>query len=106
MSNSMEKHPDVPDSGGQESSGLETSGITIIIPMKPLSDSKSRLSKNFSREEREDLALGMLRRVIGAVQASSIGPFRVVGRDQRVRKPGTSVGLNPPANDQCNSQYM
>ena len=100
MSDSMEKQPDVhqeeqpevPDSGGQDSSDLEASGITVIIPMKPLSDSKSRLSKNFSRDDREDLALGMLRRVIGAVKAASIGPFWVVGGDDRVRNAARNAG--------------
>ena len=53
----------------------ETLGIVAIIPMKPLADSKTRLSRNFTKEEREDLALGMLKRVIGALRAAAVtGP--------------------------------
>ena len=100
MLNSMDKQPQgkgeeqpgAHDSGGQEASDPEDAGIVVIIPMKPLADSKSRLSKNFTREEREDLALGMLRRVIGAVKAASIGVFWVVGGDTRVRNVTRSAG--------------
>lgn len=59
--------------------------VIAIIPMKPLGQSKSRLSKQFSQEEREDLALNMLRRVIMAVKSASAGVFWVVGGDNRVR---------------------
>ena len=63
----------------------ETLGIVAIIPMKPLADSKTRLSRNFTKEEREDLALGMLKRVIGALKAAAVDVFWVVGGDTRVR---------------------
>ena len=64
--------------------GQQESPIAII-PMKPLADSKTRLSRKFNPEQRADLSLGMLRRVIMAVRAASIDVFWVVGGDQRVR---------------------
>ena len=89
---SQEEQLRASDSGGQDSLDWEAAGITVIIPMKPLSDSKSRLSKNFSREEKEDLALGLLRRVIGAVKAASVGILWVVGGDTRIRNLTRNAG--------------
>ncbi len=63
----------------------ESSSVVAIIPMKPLADSKTRLSRKFTKEEREDLALGMLKRVIGALKSASVDVFWVVGGDTRVR---------------------
>ena len=63
----------------------EAYSVTAVVPMKPLSDSKTRLARKFSNEQRGDLAIGMLRRVIMAIQATSIGVFWVVGGDSRVR---------------------
>ena len=50
----------------------EAFSVTAVVPMKPLSDSKTRLARKFSKEQRGDLAIGMLRRVIMAIQATSI----------------------------------
>jgi 2-phospho-L-lactate guanylyltransferase len=63
----------------------ESPGVTAIIPMKPLAVSKTRLSRELTPEQRADLVIGMLRRVIMAVRGASIGAFWVVGGDQRVR---------------------
>ena len=63
----------------------ESSSAIIIIPMKPLDKSKTRLSRKFNKEQRGDLALGMLRRVISAVRGASQEVFWVVGGDRRVR---------------------
>ena len=60
--------------------------------MKPLSGSKSRLSKDFSRQEREQLALGMLYRVINALKSASADLFWVVGGDARVRELAQDCG--------------
>ena len=60
-------------------------GITAIIPIKNLADSKTRLAPELSPERRANLVLGMLRRVILAIQGSSIDQFWVVGGDDRVR---------------------
>ena len=63
----------------------EPKSVVAVVPMKPLSDSKTRLARKFSKEQRGDLAIGMLRRVIMAVQAASVGVLWVVGGDRRVR---------------------
>ena len=55
-----------------------------IIPMKPLSEGKSRLATEMTREQRAELVVGMLRRVIGAIRSANIGLFWVVGGDDRV----------------------
>jgi 2-phospho-L-lactate guanylyltransferase len=83
---------EAPESSGVQVSDQESSGLIVIIPMKPLSDSKSRLSRKFSKEDREDLSLGLLRRVIGVVNAASVGAFWVVGGDTRVRNATRNAG--------------
>ncbi len=61
-------------------------GITAIIPIKKnLEDSKTRLSRELSPQRRAKLVLGMLHRVILAIQGSTIDQFWVVGGDDRVR---------------------
>ena len=52
--------------------------------MKPLSEGKSRLATEMTREQRAELVVGMLRRVIGAIRSADIGLFWVVGGDDRV----------------------
>ena len=63
----------------------ETSELVAVIPMKPLSQSKTRLAPHMSEEQRSDLVVGMLRRVLGAIKGSSIEMFWVVGGDERIR---------------------
>ena len=63
----------------------ESPGVIAVIPMKPLTHSKTRLAQKLSAEQRGDLAIGMLQRVIMAVQSASVEIFWVVGGDQRVR---------------------
>ena len=63
----------------------ESPSVIAIIPMKPLVDSKTRLSRKFTAEERGNLALGMMRRVISALSGASMDRFWVVGGDRRVR---------------------
>ena len=63
----------------------ETSELVAVIPMKPLSRSKTRLAPHMSEEQRSDLVVGMLRRVLGAIKGSSIEMFWVVGGDERIR---------------------
>ena len=63
----------------------ESPSVIAIIPMKPLVESKTRLNRSFTREQRADLALGMLARVISAVRGAAVGLFWVVGGDERVR---------------------
>ena len=63
----------------------ETSELVAVIPMTPLSQSKTRLAPHMSEEQRSDLVVGMLRRVLGAIKGSSIEMFWVVGGDERIR---------------------
>ena len=64
---------------------VDENSIIPIIPMKPLADCKTRLSRTLTAEERGDLVIGMLRRVIMAIKGASIDVFWVVGGDWRVR---------------------
>ena len=64
----------------------QAQGITAIIPIKSLARGKTRLELVLSPERRAKLVLGMLSRVILAIQGSSIGQYWVVGGDARVRK--------------------
>ena len=59
--------------------------IAAIIPMKPLTEGKSRLSRTLSPEERASISAGMLRRVLVALQGATIDPIWVVGGDDRIR---------------------
>ena len=63
----------------------EEHNVIAIIPMKRLSDGKSRLARSLTPEQRAELTLGMLRRVLLALAAASIDMIWVVGGDQRVR---------------------
>ena len=63
----------------------EPSELVAVIPMKPLSRSKTRLAPHMSEEQRSDLVVGVLRRVLGAIKGSSIEMFWVVGGDERIR---------------------
>ena len=64
----------------------ESRNVVGIIPMKPLSQGKSRLAQTLTAEQRADLALGMLRRVVLAIKSASIDTVWVVGGDDRVRE--------------------
>ncbi len=70
---------------------MTAAGIAVIVPMKPLSSAKSRLSPALSADERGTLSLSMLRRVLLAA-----GPpaerIWVVGGDDLVREVATSLG--------------
>ncbi len=63
----------------------ESPSVVAIIPMKPSAGSKTRLARKLTAEQRGDVAIGMLRRVIMALRAASVDMFWVVGGDQRVR---------------------
>ena len=59
--------------------------VIPIIPMKPLANGKTRLSRYLTKEQRAELTLGMLRQVINAIKGASLDLFWVVGGDSRVR---------------------
>ena len=44
--------------------------VIAIVPMKPLSQGKSRLAQSLTADQRADLVLGMLRRVVLAIKAA------------------------------------
>ncbi|MBO54888.1 MAG: 2-phospho-L-lactate guanylyltransferase [Dehalococcoidia bacterium] len=64
---------------------IETSSVVPIIPMKPLSEGKTRLARQLTVEHRAELVAGMLWRVINAIRGASIEMFWVIGGDDRVR---------------------
>ena len=66
--------------------------VIAIVPMKPLSQGKSRLAQSLTADQRADLALGMLRRVVLAIKAASIDTVWVVGGDDRVCEMTRSLG--------------
>jgi len=72
----------------------DSQNVIAIVPMKPLSKGKSRLGKLLSAEQRADLALGMLRRVLLAIKAASVETIWVVGGDERVRRMTLNLGGN------------
>ena len=70
----------------------EPANVIAIVPMKPLAQGKSRLSETLSADQRADLALGMLRRVVLAIKAASVYTIWVVGGDDRVREMTRGLG--------------
>lgn len=71
----------------------ESRNVIGIVPMKPLSQGKSRLAQTLSADQRADLALGMLRRVVLAIKAASVDTVWVVGGDARVRELTRNLGV-------------
>jgi 2-phospho-L-lactate guanylyltransferase len=65
---------------------LEGPTVIPIIPMKPLNEGKTRLARQLTRDQRAELIVGMLRRVITAIRGASIGLFWVIGGDERVMR--------------------
>ena len=63
----------------------EEESIVAVVPMKPLADSKTRLAPDLTPDQRADLVMAMLHRVIVAIRGTSISKIWVVGGDQRVR---------------------
>ena len=66
--------------------------IVAIIPMKPLSQGKSRLARTLSPEQRANISMGMLRRVLVALKGAFIDPVWVVGGDDRVMRLARNQG--------------
>lgn len=57
-----------------------------ILPVKNLSQSKSRLSCEMNRQQRESLTFNLLRRTLGILKSSKyIDDILVVSRDARIR---------------------
>ena len=68
--------------------------VVPLVPMKPLADCKTRLSRVMSTQERADLTIGMLRRVLLAIRGAGVDPFWVVGGDDRIRNLARTLGAN------------
>ena len=66
--------------------------IAAIVPMKPLSEGKSRLARALSPDERASIIAGMLRRVLVALKGADVDPIWVVGGDERVRNMARNNG--------------
>ena len=76
-------------------------GIVAVVPMKPLSQSKTRLAGVLSQQERADLSLAMFRKVIAAAR-HALGSVWVVGGDEAVRLAAESldaIWLEDPGSD-------
>ena len=59
--------------------------VTVVVPMKPLSESKTRLSDHLDSEERAELSAVMLASVLAALRDSEVSATIVVGGDERVQ---------------------
>lgn len=66
--------------------------VVPVVPMKPLSECKTRLSRVMGPQERADLTIGMLRRVLLAIRGAGVDPFWVVGGDERIRNVARTLG--------------
>ena len=70
---------------------MSAKGIIAVVPMKPLSQSKTRLAGVLSQRERAALSLAMFGRVVAAAQ-DALGAVWVVGGDETVRKTAERIG--------------
>ena len=66
--------------------------VTAVVPMKPLSESKTRLGGHLSDEERAELSAAMLKSVLSVLHDSKVTATMVVGGDQRVRTIALKAG--------------
>ena len=66
--------------------------IAAIIPMKPLSEGKSRLARSLTPDQRARISAGMLRRVLLALRGASVDSIWVVGGDDRVKNLARNQG--------------
>ena len=80
---------------------MTTPCIAAVVPMKPLSQSKTRLAGVLSQQERADLSLAMFSRVVTAAH-EALGAVWVVGGDTVVRQATERLGAvwhEDPGND-------
>ena len=66
--------------------------VVPVIPMKPLSQCKTRLSRRLSPADRAEITIGMLRRVLIAVRGAGLDICWVVGGDERIRNMARTLG--------------
>ena len=80
---------------------MTAEGIVAVVPMKPLSRSKTRLAGVLSEHERAGLSLAMFSRVVAAAH-DALGAVWVVGGDEAVKLTAERLGakwLEDPGND-------
>lgn len=70
---------------------MTTHGIVAVVPMKPLSLSKTRLTSVLSDRERAELSLAMFSRVVAAAH-EALGMVWVIGGDETVRQAAEHLG--------------
>lgn len=70
---------------------MSAESTVAVVPMKPLSQSKTRLAGVLSQQERANLSLAMFGRVVGAAY-QALGAVWVVGGDDAVRKVAERIG--------------
>ncbi|MEK7215358.1 MAG: 2-phospho-L-lactate guanylyltransferase [Chloroflexota bacterium] len=68
--------------------------VRVVVPMKPLDESKQRLSGVLPDTRRRQLVLWMLRRVLSAAVMSGAGPVSVVGGDKSVKLLASLLGVH------------
>ena len=62
-------------------SGPLASRAAVLVPVKPLSEAKSRLAPALAIEDRQALVRAMLADVLAAVRAAHAGPLLVLSPD-------------------------
>ena len=70
---------------------MTAEGIVAVVPMKPLSQSKTRLASVLSERERAELSLAMFSGVVAAAQ-HALDAVWVVGGDDAVRETAERLG--------------
>ncbi|MYC33498.1 MAG: 2-phospho-L-lactate guanylyltransferase [Chloroflexi bacterium] len=75
-----------------ESVNNDNPSVLPVVPMKPLSQCKTRLERIMGPQDREDLTIGMLRRVLLAIRGAGVDPFWVIGGDDRIRNLSRTLG--------------
>ena len=66
--------------------------VVPVIPMKPLAECKTRLQRRMTPDERADITIGMLRRVLLAIRGAGLEAYWVVGGDTRIRNIARTLG--------------
>ena len=77
-----------------DSENQSNPSVVPLVPMKRLADCKTRLSRVMTVQDREDLTIGMLRRVLLAIRGAGADPYWVVGGDDRIRNLARTLGAN------------
>lgn len=66
--------------------------VVPVVPMKPLAQCKTRLSRVLGPQDRADITIGMLRRTLIAIRGADVDPCWVIGGDERIRNLARTLG--------------